>query len=204
MLNDRVVAHHEAGHALAAHALGRPINSVALTSSGGEFREYEVAAWEPTTREGKQQFRDAVLASLGPEHLGEMMSVMIGLSSGLAAQHRIIGHEHDDYGNADMEQCRAIAAAVAPEAQDVLLSFTRAEADRLVAQHWPEIEALASRLLARRRLDGDEIRAILIRPQPGRELFYERRAGVTRPTATPDPLRRTSVTMRRTDGFIRG
>jgi ATP-dependent Zn protease len=49
--NDRIVAYHEAGHALAAHALARPIDSVTLTESGGEFREYEVAAWEPTTAE---------------------------------------------------------------------------------------------------------------------------------------------------------
>jgi hypothetical protein len=112
--HDEIVSYHEAGHALTAHALGRPINSVELTSTGGEFREYEVAAWEPKTAEGKERFRDAVLASLGPEHLGEMMCVMIGLCGGLAAQHRIIGHEHDDYGNADMEQCRAIAAAVGP------------------------------------------------------------------------------------------
>jgi hypothetical protein len=34
------------------------------------------------------------------------------------------------------------------------------------------------------------------------ELYYERRAGVTRPSAKPDPLRRAAVFERRCDGYV--
>jgi hypothetical protein len=205
MPDDKVVSVHEAGHVLAAHALGRPINSVTLTESGGEFREYEVAAWEPTTAEGKQAFRDAVLGSLGPQHLNEMLPMLISLSAGLAAQRRIAGRAHDDYGNADMAQCESIARAVAPGREQELLTYAQERAERIVTRHWRQIAAVSAELLLHRRLDAEQIKATIRRAEaPLQRLVYgyERRDGRTMPTQNPDPRRMTSVTMRRTDGYI--
>jgi hypothetical protein len=148
-------------------------------------------------------FRDAVLSTLGPQHLDEMLPTMISLSAGLCAQRRIVGHAHEDYANADMEQCEAIASAVAPGAESELRLLAQELAERIVSRHWRQIEALASQLLLHRRLDAAQIMAIIERSAPQRLAYcYERRGGRTVPTQNPDPRRMTSVTMRRTDGFI--
>jgi hypothetical protein len=39
-------------------------------------------------------------------------------------------------------------------------------------------------------------------PLPGQERYYERRGGVDRATANPDPLRKVAVFERRIDGWI--
>jgi hypothetical protein len=205
MPEDLIVSIHEAGHALTARELGRPIDSVTLTENGGEFREYEVAAWEPTTAEGKERFRDAVLASIGPGHRGEMMPIVIGLVAGLSAQRRIVGHAFDEYGDSDMEQARSIARAVtsSPAESYELLTYAMEQADQIIARHWPTVAALASELLRHRRLSAEQINAIIERSAPQRLAYgYERRGGQDVPTQNPDPRRMTSVTMRRTDGYI--
>jgi hypothetical protein len=164
MPDDRIVAHHEAGHVIAAHALGQSISTVELTDTGGEFRPFERATWEPTTAEGKQAFRDAVLRSIGPENLEEMFLTMVSLLAGLAAQRRLIGHAHDDYADADLDQCEGIARAVtrSPVAACDPVAHTQERADRIVAHHWAAIETLAAELLLHRRLDVKQIMDIIV------------------------------------------
>jgi hypothetical protein len=193
----------EAAHVLAAHVLGQSISTVELTDTGGEFRPFERASWEPTTAEGRERFRDAVVRSLGPEHLDEMLPLLVGLSAGLAAQRRIVGHAHDDYANADMEQCEAIAGAVAPGAESELRMLAQERAERIVTRHWRQIEALASKLLLHRQLNAKQIMAIIDVPTPQRLAYgYERRNGTTVPVARPTPGRETWVVQHRCDGFI--
>lgn len=159
MLDENVVAHHEAGHVLAAYALRRAISSVELTESGGQFRPYDRASWEPTTAEGKQAYRDAVLQSIGPQHLEEMLPMLIEMAAGLAAQRRLVGRLHDDYADHDIEQVESIARAVAPGEERQLLVYAQEQAELIVAQHWHAIEAVAAELLLHRRLDAAEIMA---------------------------------------------
>jgi hypothetical protein len=110
-----IVAVHESAHTVAAYVLARPISTVELTDGGGgEFRSYDRVSWEPVTREGMEKYRNAVLASLGPQHLEEMLPTMIGLAAGLAGQRRLVGRTHDHLADADMRQCEEISRAVAP------------------------------------------------------------------------------------------
>jgi hypothetical protein len=74
---------------------------------GGEFRPYARESWKPTTPEGQQQFRDAVLQSIGPDHLDEMLPLMISLHAGLAAQRRLVGRAHDEYADTDLRTIKA-------------------------------------------------------------------------------------------------
>jgi hypothetical protein len=161
MPDDRIVACHESGHVLAAHALGQSISTVELTDTGGEFRPFARESWEPVTVEGKQAFRDAVLDSLGPDHLEEMLPTMISLLAGLAAQRRLVGHAHDDYGDSDVRQCEEISRAVAPGGERELLAHARERAESIVASHWHQVEALAAELLLHRQLDAGQIAAII-------------------------------------------
>jgi hypothetical protein len=163
MPDDRIASYHEAGHVLAAHALGLPISTVELTDAGGEFRPFARESWEPTTPEGMKQLRDAVLASLGPQHIEEMFPTMVGLLAGLAAQRRLVGRTHDSYANADMEQVKAIAREVtdSPLAARNLIAHATDQSDHIVAQRWAAIVALAGELLLRRRLDAGQIMDVI-------------------------------------------
>jgi hypothetical protein len=162
MLDDRIVATHESGHVLAAHALQQPIVSVELTDSGGEFKAVEPTEWE-SVPENRERFRDAVLQSLGPQHLDEMLPTMISLAGGLAAQRRLVGRTHDDYADHDMNQVEAIARAVTSSAMEAchLVAHAMEQADQIVARHWHAVEALASELLLCRKLGADDIRSII-------------------------------------------
>jgi hypothetical protein len=161
MPDDRIVAHHEAGHVIAAYALGQSISTVELTDTGGEFRPFARESWEPTTAEGKQAFRDAVLRSIGSGNLEEMLPTMISLLAGLAAQRRVVGCAYDDYANHDVRQCEEISRAVAPGAERELLAHVQEQAEQIVARHWPAIERLADELLLHRRLDAGQIVAVI-------------------------------------------
>jgi hypothetical protein len=105
-----------------------------------------------------------VLQSLGPQHFEEMLPTMVGLLAGLAAQRRIVGRAHDDYADADLDQCEGIARAVtsSPVAACDLVAYAMGQADQIVSRFWHQIEALASELLLHRRLDADEIKAIIV------------------------------------------
>jgi hypothetical protein len=114
-----------------------------------------------TLRRKGYQGRSPWLDSIGPQHLDEMLPTMISLSAGLAAQRRLVGRTHDDYADADMRQCGQISRAVAPGGERELLAHAQGQADRIVAEHWHEIEAVAAELLLHRRLDAAQITDIV-------------------------------------------
>jgi hypothetical protein len=122
------------GFVIAAYALGQSISTVELTDTGGEFRPFARESWEPVTVEGKQAFRDAVLRSIGPGNLEEMLPTMISLVSGLAAQRRLVGDAFDEYGDSDIEQARSIARAVtgSPAESSELLAHAQEQAGQIM------------------------------------------------------------------------
>ena len=85
---EKVVAHHEAGHALAAHTLKQPIASIEVTESGGAFRHYD----EPQAPEPKPDADAALRNFIGPDDLNAMWPMMVILLAGRAAQRRIAGY----------------------------------------------------------------------------------------------------------------
>jgi hypothetical protein len=146
-----------------SHALGQSISTVELTPTGGEFKPFAPTDWE-SVPENRERFRDAVLQSLGPQHIDEMLPTMVSLSAGLAAQRRLIGRAHDDYADHDINQCEAIARAVtnSPLAACNLVAHAMEQAEQIVDRHWHAIEALAGELLLRRKLDAGQIRDVIV------------------------------------------
>jgi ATP-dependent Zn protease len=205
-LDDRIVAHHESGHVLAAHALQQPISTVELTPTGGEFKSVAPTEWE-SVPENRARFREAVLQSLGPQHIEEMRPTIISLLSGLAAQRRLVGHDLDEYASHDVELARSTAHAVAPGAERELLAHAMEQAEQIVDRHWHAIEALASELLVHRKLDAAQIAAIIApakpapKPAPPREFYLERRNGRDMPVERPTPGRGAHDVHHRVDGY---
>ena len=104
-----------------------------------------------------------------------------------------------------MQQCEAIARAVAPGAERELLASAQNEAEQIVDRHWSAIEALASELLVHRKLDAGQIKAIIAPTTRHlvQERYYERRNGQDIPVdRRPDPGRQSFEYLRRCDGWV--
>jgi hypothetical protein len=189
-----VTRFHEAGHTVVAWALGRDCHRVRASEDGstGEFQQFEESAWlsDPQNR---QAFRDAVLDSLSSDDRWKMFPEAVLLCAGRAATRRLVGRSADHLAEHDLEQAEGIARSVSdsPAESSALLFLVEGEAARLVDQHWGQVTAIAEALSARGVLERHEIAALLSGAL--------NRHGAT---PTPDPRRMTSVTMRRTDGYI--
>jgi len=199
------IALHESSHAVAVHLLGAEVEKVAvgrgvlddsLSLSGGCF-------WRMR----------------GGEKIPPSIMLRVALAGG-AADTFFCGRQEDMYGGdgrAAWAAAAEIAEATGQDACDISRA-ARMEAQGLVARHAEAIKTLAAALLEARlhELPGGRVEDILRRagvqrgglapgraPQPGRELYFERRDGRTVVTRDPDPRRMTSVTMHRADGYIR-
>jgi hypothetical protein len=166
--DDRVVAHHEAGHAVAALAFGRPAFSLMLGPDGGEFRETAPPpVLEECERAGPETeikfFEAIVKATLSPSDAEKQWSRLVGLFAGRAAQRVIAGTEFDSYAAGDLFQARTIAGAItkSPSQADALLREAEMMANAVVTEGWAKVEALASELIARRSLDAEQIKATI-------------------------------------------
>jgi hypothetical protein len=191
---------HEASHAAVCFALGVP------------FRR--VAVWWDDIQRGVVELEDGG---------SDRQSLLIVHCAGPASDVLFFGRDHNLYGS-DNGNAISFADDIARvEGGDwyAIVQHGRARAEELVQKYAGAIRSLARELMQahRRELPGEECERILrtegvvpaplipdVRnhsiPQPGQERFYEGRGGVDRATANPDPLRKTSVSLRRTDGYI--
>lgn len=144
---------HEAGHAVVAHTLG--FHLVGVTTHG-----------RPSMA-GRTEFRSRSGRMTNEEH----WHLAVVAVSGLAAERELLGEAlsyggSDDYDGATTA-CAALAAVGYTPAEDVpcepfaLLRYAQAEADRLVAQHRREVEAVASALEGSPELSGEDIVCLL-------------------------------------------
>jgi hypothetical protein len=191
------LALHEASHALVHFvydimqieriAVGRGVLNDSPDLSGGCF-------WR--TRDG----RDIPPAVL-------LVAAMAGPMSD-----KFYGFERDNSG--DLRDARRAAEQMGGDIESILETGRR-DAEALIRRHEASIRTLAVALLEARwhELSGAQVEDILRRagvqrggsvraPQPGQERYYERRGGVNRPSANPDPLRKVAVFERRCDGYI--
>lgn len=127
--------HHEAGHVIAAVALGTPVRRATLHGVTTMVRSGCPRA----------QYNEAVIALAGPE--GETRRH--GYSASQCAELWGSSVWRDDLANA----LRHLdGAEIAPALH---------QARRLVNENWNAIEVLAAALLDRKELNGDEINAVL-------------------------------------------
>jgi hypothetical protein len=191
---------HEAAHAAVCFALGVPFRRVAVWFDD-TFRQRGVVELEDGGRADKQ-------------------SVLIVHCAGPASDMFFYGRDFDLYGsdNANVITVADDIARVKGGDWFAIVKHGRRRAEELVRQYEGPIKQLAKELMQARgmELSGEQVEDILARngvervsilsppraPQPGREMYYERRGGVDRATATPDPNRKVAVFQRRCDGFI--
>lgn len=144
--------------------------------------------------------------------------IIVAALAGPCADEYFFGRPFDwhcgDARDADTTAVRFAAAT--GEGVGELLRHGREQAELLVKRYAEPIRKLARALLEARELPGHEVERILLEngvqrggstpvcaPQP-QERYFERRNGVTCPTADPDPMRKVAVFERRCDGYIGG
>lgn len=149
---DRVVAYHEAGHAVASWRLGDGIGSVTI-DPGRRPQDDEGYEGLFVPPRGDRSARSG---------WGHRFAVV--LMAGAAAQ-RLHSPRSSVPHCARIDQRLAcdLAAVMcrSAEAQSAFLGWAKAEARALIKQDWHLVELLAARLLTDRTLDGEAATALL-------------------------------------------
>ena len=150
------VAHHEAGHIVAAWLQGFKLKSVTIVPSAG----YQgLASLHESNLEGFHPVYDN-----SEETERKVKALAIWGLAGPAAQ-RIFnpkGYRHV-HVEEDFRSSANILSYIAGSAEDVERKFetVHKNAERLVQDNWHHVEALAEALLKKNTLSGSEIRGLL-------------------------------------------
>ncbi|MBR0867490.1 zinc metalloprotease [Bradyrhizobium diazoefficiens] len=189
---DERIAIHEAGHAVAARLLGKPIGGA--TISPDQNGKYGGLVWGP--RHSVAFGNDDDAADV-PELCGHLRDLMpqdgevrgdaadtylhvldrcIELSAASVAERMLLPGEPVP-SVSDVEQAVALAALVCKSAEAVerFLAFCEQQARDLLRQHGPIIMALSIVLKIRRTLTGAEIDDVIATTVAGLQLAAERR-----------------------------
>ncbi len=149
---DAATAYHEAGHAVVALALGRPIHRVSVLPDG---------QFLGLCRFGKGAFR--------PSEDWLEREILIALG-GLAAEARYSGDYAWDAADRDRQYVRQLAVRRAGERQaERLERRLLAKAEHLLAQegHWAAVQLIAAELLRRGVISGRAARHLFDRGRAG-------------------------------------
>jgi hypothetical protein len=145
-------------------------------------------------------------------------AIIVAALAGPCADEYFFGRPFYWYcGDGRAADTRAVQLAAATgQRVDDILRHGREQAELIVRRYAEQIRKLARVLLEAGELPGHEVERILAQhgvqrggltpvcvPQP-QERYFERRNGVTCPTADPDPMRKVAVFERRCDGYMGG
>jgi ATP-dependent Zn protease len=136
---DEAVAYHEAGHAVAALALGRPVQHVSVLPDRENLGlcEFRKGAFRPS----EDWLEREILISL----------------AGIAAEARFTGNYAWDGASRDLQFVRRLAVERAGERRAERLERRMlSKVEHLLAQegHWRAVELIAAELLARGAISG--------------------------------------------------
>jgi len=158
--SQEVVAFHEAGHAVAHHHFGLPLDSIEIRQASG--RCVPPSEWRLVLRD------DRILKLAKRESL---MQLIIACCAGKAGVDRWYGYKAStdtnwkqsaDYRNA-LDYALKLAGGDEVEA-GLWLQIAEHKADKLIAEQWGSIHKLAFALLDREKLSGAQIDEILVKP----------------------------------------
>jgi ATP-dependent Zn protease len=158
--SQEVVAFHEAGHAVAHHHFGLPVDSI-------EIREGAGCCVPPS--EWRVPLSDDWNLELAKREA--LLQLTVACCSGKCSMDKLYGRkastdtnwkQSDDYRNA-LDYALKLADGDEVEAE-LWLQIAEHKADKLIAEQWGSIHKLAFALLDREKLSGAQIDAILIKP----------------------------------------
>jgi ATP-dependent Zn protease len=139
-MDETIIAYHESGHTIVALALGCTVRHVQIGDRPHLYythkRNWRIAAHD-----------QAAIALAGD--VAQDRAFPGSLLRGATVDHQL----------ALDAACRL---TVAPRNY---LHHARRRAEQLLDRHWSRVELLATTLLERQRLDGDEVRALLRNPR---------------------------------------
>jgi ATP-dependent Zn protease len=158
---EEATAYHEAGHAAIGCVLGRKLKRVTIIPDGkGVVGSTEFANGYPETfartfnqSKAKRQYVEDRVA-------GELAG-SLAQSRKVPGRDRDAGDEHDDYQARELS--RELVGETPSETdrlREQCLANGRARAKALLEQHWPWVEAVATALIQRKELSGDEVLAL--------------------------------------------
>jgi hypothetical protein len=192
------IALHEAAHACANYLLGVKVEGLVI-GRGLDDDDYSrlrgLCRWETADGRGI-----------------DLKTLIITSLAGPCTDWHFFGAEpnyHDgDYN--DAQNAARKLAADGPNSESQELEAGRQAAEALVVRHADVIKALARQILDARwhEMDGRQVEGFLARAgvrragAVGSVMGFERRGGVVRPSANPDPLRKVAVFERRCDGYV--
>lgn len=215
MTSDRktTIAFHEAGHAVVARALGRPVALVTIVSTthsvGSMWAKLPTAdAARTTVEEDIRNIADTcararALMPIGESRLPASAFITntinrgIELLAGLESERQLNGDYDTDIARADLSeaQLRAAAIAVSPEAAQHYVDLFHAESRLLVNQYWHVVRAVSECLIERQTLTGDEVNLIIAEAEATRAMAEgkARRAAWRETVARAEQFKRSAV-----------
>lgn len=138
-------AYHEAGHAVAAWALGRPVPELSMVPDEETVGTCSYAVWAGDEEEGGGEEEAAVSLA------------------GAVAEEIAIGEYNEEIAEDDLLHAIGIAAELHDddEARDAWLDRAQERAEAVLRRDWAAVEAVAEALLARRVLSSAEAERII-------------------------------------------
>jgi cell division protease FtsH len=171
----RILAYHEAGHALMAHLMGdlMPVQKVTIVGRGDSLGLAYYLPKEDRYLHTKEEFVDIIKVALAGRAAEEVVfgRVTNGAASDLEKATEISRMMVFDYGMSDLASARTLRAdnyALSEETkrlrdseQASLTDGAYAEALRLLRKHRKGLDRVANGLLERETIDRDELKTML-------------------------------------------
>lgn len=138
-------AYHEAGHAVAARALGLPVPDLSMIPDEDTVGTCSYAVWVEADEDGRRE--DTAAVSL----------------AGALAEEIAVGEFNEEIAEDDLLHAIGLADEVteAPDERDAWLDRAQDRAEEVLRRDWAAVEALAEALLARRLLSAAEAEEII-------------------------------------------
>ena len=154
---EKATAYHEAGHAVACYYLGVKVKSATVVPDKGQGTHGHVR------HEDMYRGLDPEIDLSGRARLRMERSIIISLA-GAAAQRRYSRQSwRHDHGASDFRAAANLALRIGgdDDGADRFLRWLELRTDRLVQNHWQDIERVARALLERKTMNGGEIVKII-------------------------------------------
>ena len=146
-------AYHEAGHAVTATLLGIPVMQVSLNDGGGGTTKIEPSFPAETFIDSPEKYRQ------------EIENLIVYMCAGYSAQDLycpIVAEEEGDEGKvSDYASAHYYAKLLHPENGRGFMDELDVRSEELVKKEWPIIKQVATRLVRRAIISGDDLRTMM-------------------------------------------